>query len=1575
MKTILYNPIFINPQAYYVFPRLTRYLQPDNESTSEPANYIGTIEVKVIAYGDTTLKRTYTNTDSIDLSEFKNTWIRISLFTKVGSCVLGEWKIGNMESDLPYIDPEVLASLKAVVIVGNKTNNDSDRAIVKNLVDPDNPFVISNAAFKLNSGFGKYEISLTDSITPARGAKVTDNSIEVVDDTFISSWIYYSKIEAAEINSYSIEISGMPEGKLVQYWYNNKEGVASRFDIKEDGIYTLPQSYAPADTGSNKTIGLRVQGSQSQNFVGFKVRIIPSFEGAFVTDGINDLITSTKTVQEMLGGSNEITVVSMMANLDSRQILCNSNFSNTNGYNVRNTLEPNGVISMLGYTDKNGTTNNINLIMGDKDSIKLVDKVNFNSDYVFYPAQYYKTYYQVAWYWTIIANKVLTTDEINQVIAYFNLDKTLKPDILCNTIKQGITNENHAEFGDKLIDFSGNGRDIQLNNIAWDGDSGIGKYNYPNWKVNVTQGNKYARIVYYDSINGTYSADFKGITDLYKSYGLSIEIRVNRANTVDFHSIKEDGIYTMTPPDDTTSIDIRFGGENVYNVSCDITITQIPSHAGALCLDGVNDFGKVTGMPVYKDYTIVVDYERISGREEALISKAYIVNQGAFVLMETSGTAKHSYSFGAYTKFNRDDFTRTLLYQSKYKCGDVNLIVGKGIDGDTLWLGTLRDNDYRFFNGAIYSLMSFPYSMSEFLIERQLKKYKLGTLYPDMVEFRPIIKQDDRIKNVKYYKLNETADYIDLNIGDYIPVGQRIAIVVDLEEPYKITSITSSSLTDVEIRKAGGQNYAYDILGYVTDKSPQKITIDIQVDSSLVQWNPVVESTAEYSDIAYLNYSHNLDTINVGDYISIGDIVAIRVILDNTVDEIVNCKVNGQECEIVNVSPRVFDCKFTLTSESPQKINITIDEYIRFEDIVQPYPLFFEFTDENGNLISWGGKAKVGNTITRSKSASNANILAGLYNTSNYKLNGKPLEGNSYVVEKQMVFTCTATYLFDNNEPKCILSPSRLRIPNSSYKLLGYIPDISGHGNHGVIHNSAYAEGSGVNEDGSYQFDGVDDFVAIPTLSSGGKQVLMKVNWNTINSIIYDQRGSGGFAIYCSDYINPSDSITVPAYKGRNAAGTTYIDGIRNEYIIASQLRNVTHNIVEILDTSYAAGNINPIIGKSYMNANYGSLALYDFMLFDNISTDDKIKQLNEYVGIEAKVELPPYYWDAYGKTNLDADKATIQQRGVAVGDYDLTNTNFAYDKMSGFGGYEFEKFTDATKWIETKREDGIEVIEKNDYSFTAKKVGTGQYFWDFKNNSIKTLDRDLTVKAISNNNVYIRWEFKYRTAEKPDIDSAIILLRQAMTPNVPITVTLPYKTQEEQTELGVVEGSAYYLFYFDPSDIPVGDEYTVEMLPLYTNGLVYDGITDYSKNANIPALDDFTAIIKREWLKKQGCPLIKGSKVYEGGNGNALLLEWDKAYNFVFYKRTDIMEGELPDNISFITPTNYNGNVITRGSEQDTNGICIAGDGNAGFANMVFYKLILYPKTIPLLQINFLKNLMERDEIIDLNNLIFIQE
>lgn len=721
-------------------------------------------------------------------------------------------------SDRSYIDPEVLASLKAVCICYGKSNDDPDRAVVKNLVDPNNPFVISNAAFKLNSGFGKYEISLTDSITPARGAKVTDNSIEVVDDTFISSWIYYSKIESAEINSYSIEISGMPEGKLVQYWYNNKEGVASRFDIKEDGIYTLPQSYVPADTGSNKTIGLRVQGSQSQNFVGFKVRIIPSFEGAFVTDGIDDLITSTKTVQEM-GITNEVTVVSMIHQIGlgrRTNFICDKG-SYWRCNEVANTGE--GKTGIYGYSSTNisvNTPNIINNVLGDKVDYSVTgdrnDLTPSQFSVVGYISSSGKISYtsSVAWYWTIIANKVLTSDQINQVIAYFNLDRTLNPDILCNTIKQGITNENHAEFGDKLIDFSGNGRDIQLNNIAWKGDSGIGKYE--------TDFTTWTRSHFTDEVNFTPSKI--EVTGILTTNSILINNKPTPIYNVEIHSPNKSIVVYYQYNDDTgvkrialvdginelpSANDSLFVTSDRLN-SKGITITQIPSHAGALCLDGVNDFGKVTGMPVYKDYTVVTDRE-IFANIGAILSKN---NPGAFV--ETAGNSV--YSFGQATSGLKFISTRSISYLSKYSYCGQSIAAGAAEDVPDMWLGTIRDGDSRFFNGAIYSLMSFPYSMSEFLIERQLKKHKLGTLYPDMVEFRPIVKSNLPYSSITY----------SVNPGEYISVDSMVTITVTLPNTSdKLMEVSCNAISDISI---SGDNGVYEITGKIV-KSPQKINLVI----------------------------------------------------------------------------------------------------------------------------------------------------------------------------------------------------------------------------------------------------------------------------------------------------------------------------------------------------------------------------------------------------------------------------------------------------------------------------------------------------------------------------------------------------------------------------------------------------------------------------------------------------------------------------------------------------------------------------------------------------------------------------
>lgn len=305
-----------------------------------------------------------------------------------------------------------------------------------------------------------------------------------------------------------------------------------------------------------------------------------------------------------------------------------------------------------------------------------------------------------------------------------------------------------------------------------------------------------------------------------------------------------------------------------------------------------------------------------------------------------------------------------------------------------------------------------------------------------------------------------------------------------------------------------------------------------------------------------------------------------------------------------------------------QIFNLDVYELIRFEDIVQPYPVLLRFKDENGNEVSWGGKFRVGSTITRIGSAADSNLLPNIYNIFGLLLNDNQVTSSKVIVEKTMVFKAKSAYIFDNNEPKCILSPSRLRIPNSSYKILGYIPDISGHGNHGVIHNSAYAEGSGVNEDGSYQFDGVDDFVTIPTVT-GGKQVLMKVNWQSdVGAVtLYDQRlniSDYEFAIY--NGTRDLDDNPVMAYQGRNN-GQTYIDGILNSNIMASELKAITHNITITNELSLGTNNTYPVIGSTRSNTHFAQMSLYDFMLFDEISTDDKIKELNEYVGIEGNTD------------------------------------------------------------------------------------------------------------------------------------------------------------------------------------------------------------------------------------------------------------------------------------------------------------------------------------------------------------------
>lgn len=87
MKTCLYQPIFINPQAYFVFPSL--YHIEKGDSYVEPAVYTGQLLIDVV--DDSVPSTIIKDTKQVDFSDYAGKHIRISQYTDEGAVILGEW--------------------------------------------------------------------------------------------------------------------------------------------------------------------------------------------------------------------------------------------------------------------------------------------------------------------------------------------------------------------------------------------------------------------------------------------------------------------------------------------------------------------------------------------------------------------------------------------------------------------------------------------------------------------------------------------------------------------------------------------------------------------------------------------------------------------------------------------------------------------------------------------------------------------------------------------------------------------------------------------------------------------------------------------------------------------------------------------------------------------------------------------------------------------------------------------------------------------------------------------------------------------------------------------------------------------------------------------------------------------------------------------------------------------------------------------------------------------------------------------------------------------------------------------
>jgi hypothetical protein len=135
-----------------------------------------------------------------------------------------------------------------------------------------------------------------------------------------------------------------------------------------------------------------------------------------------------------------------------------------------------------------------------------------------------------------------------------------------------------------------------------------------------------------------------------------------------------------------------------------------------------------------------------------------------------------------------------------------------------------------------------------------------------------------------------------------------------------------------------------------------------------------------------------------------------------------------------------------------------------------------------------------------------------------------------------------------------------------------------------------------------------------------------------------------------------------------------------------------------------------------------------------------------------------------------------------------------------------------------------------------------------------------------------------------------------------------------------------------------------------YEGALVFDGVDDYGICTGLPILDDYTVICKREIINKE-----TGSVASKRTSSS----QWDGA--FIFERNNQLTSfGQnnyrtiQQDSVSYMTATSYNGDIISRGSLQDTEYLILGADGfnidlNRAheFSNCAIYYFALYNKSL----------------------------
>lgn len=180
---------------------------------------------------------------------------------------------------------------------------------------------------------------------------------------------------------------------------------------------------------------------------------------------------------------------------------------------------------------------------------------------------------------------------------------------------------------------------------------------------------------------------------------------INNGSVVDVPIISEEIFNNQKEP----NIYYGFG----TNKDIEIDVELIPDYPNQLCYDG-KSYAVAYGLPILTDYTVIADRTWFAEKVDngVFMSKALEQN-GAFILEYKQGDKWNTYSYYSATNINIDK-DNSIVYQTKNKYNEQTIYPGDKQDTDTLFIGTIRKDDSRSFNGCHGDILIFNRTLTEY---------------------------------------------------------------------------------------------------------------------------------------------------------------------------------------------------------------------------------------------------------------------------------------------------------------------------------------------------------------------------------------------------------------------------------------------------------------------------------------------------------------------------------------------------------------------------------------------------------------------------------------------------------------------------------------------------------------------------------------------------------------------------------------------------------------------------------------------------------------------------------------------